>query len=416
MSSPSDNFVVNASQLSDIVKDWIDSAIESGTKNALEWLKQKLQEKIPNLDSDTVQSLASDISDYAEHISAFRKDLAQEASSGKSRQEWFYRTLKDIAGKSTDEELGQMLEAMGNGLLSQFEKTANEIISQSSDGPKIAQVTIFPDVPPKYGWNVESIKDRVFDISKVLTALTISGLSKIDSNSVANTGNVHFSDPEKFKDILLKDDQSKLIMAMIGALKEGVIKRVLILDIGESIHKDQNSHQPITESNVSHSTLPSQNIDLPLLAHISSQSVEFTKQCVSSENQPEKFMGGMLDSTMSSIAGIAKVILFKYGPILLQSLFTSGSFTSIIFKILLPILGKILLPIICKTLLPIIGNKISDLAVNTIIPKVGDMAKSLTHSIFSGILSKNNTIFNGIKSIVSTIATNSQLHDKILVD
>ena len=104
MSSPSENFVVNASQLSDIVKDWIDSAIESGTRNAQEWLKQKLQEKIPNLDSATTQSLASDISDYAKSISSFREDLdlAKVKHTGMSRQEWLYRKLKDIAGENAE--------------------------------------------------------------------------------------------------------------------------------------------------------------------------------------------------------------------------------------------------------------------------------------------------------------------------
>ncbi|MCR5219552.1 MAG: hypothetical protein K6E31_00955 [bacterium] len=396
MSSPSENFVVNASQLSDIVKDWIDSAIESGPRNALEWLQQKLQEKIPNLDSDTVQSLASDISDYAKSVSSFREDLDLTKAKyiSMSRQEWLYRKLKDIVGEKSEDAFGQILEKLGNGLLSQLEKTANEFGIVNG---KTTPLTIFPDnSPPPFGWNSDSIKARVFDISKVLTALTISGLSQIDNNSAENAETIHLSDPEKFKEILLKGDQSKLIMAMTGALKEGVIKRVLIFEIGESISKDQNSHQSNTASDAFHSTSPSQNTDLPSLVNISSQSVEFARQCVSSENQPEKFLDGMIDSAMSTIAGIAKVALVKYGPVLLQSLFASSPFASIICKLMLPIL--------CKTLLPMLGKNIVNLAVNTIIPKVGNMAKSFTQTMSNELFSKGIT-FCGIKNVVSSICS-----------
>ena len=113
MNSP-DNSIVNSSELSNIIKDWLDSAIENETKNAKVWIEQKLQEKIPNLDLVTAQSLASDISDYAESVSAFREDLAKASATGMSRKEWFYRKLKDIAGEKSEEDFGQMLEKLGN--------------------------------------------------------------------------------------------------------------------------------------------------------------------------------------------------------------------------------------------------------------------------------------------------------------
>ncbi len=381
MSSQSNNPIVNSSKLSSIIQDWLDSAIENETKNAKEWIEQKLQEKIPNLDLNTARSLASDISDYAKNISSFREDLTKEASAGMSRQEWLYRKLKDIAGEKSEEDFGQMLEKLGNGLLSQLEKTANEFGSQCSDGKKNALLTILPDnSPPTHGWNSESTKDRVFDISSVLATLTTSGLAKIDNSLTEKSETIRFSNPEKIKEALLKDDQSKLIMAITGALKEGVIKRVVILDIGNS--------------NISCSTLPSQNADLPSLVNISSQLVEIVKQLFSGEVSPENFISKIIDSTISSVVGIFKFVLSKYGSIIIKSLFTIICPSSLVWKIAFPLLGEILAPIL--------GKKIADLAIKIIIPNIGKIAKLFSYTVFKRLFSIG-TALSGIKSVATSI-------------
>ncbi len=382
MSSQSNNPIVNSSELSSIIQDWLDSAIENETKNAKEWIAQKLQEKIPDLSRDIAQSLASDISDYAESVSSFREDLAKAESAGMSRKEWLYRKLKEIIGEKSEEAFGQILEKLGNGLLSKLEKTVNEFGSQCSDGKKNALLTILPDnSPPTHGWNSESTKDRVFDISSVLAALTTSGLSSIDDSLTEKSETIRLSNSEKIKEALLKDDQSKLIMAITGALKEGTNKKILILDIGN----------PNAGSNSSTSTLPSPNADLPSLVNISSQLVEFFRQLLSGEVSPEKIIGRIIASAISAVVGIAKIGLSKYGLIILKSLFTVICPSSVIWKILFPILWEILAPTL--------GKSIANLAI-----KIGKTAKSFTHTIFNGLFSVG-TILNGIKNVASCICS-----------
>ena len=390
-----------------ILKNWLESYVQSKDKKDTEWITLELSKVLPDLDNKEAATIATDIVDYVDSIMAARADLQKSKDRGMSRKEWLYRKFEKSAKDFSENEFGDLVGSFGNGVLKEFQNSVNNFDMDEEKGKSTTparHLLIEPDVLPPQGWNDANIKDRIFDTSKVLNMLTVLGLSRLNE-SVQETGSGADVSPlaKEISEALLKGDASGAVKALTGALKEAHDKKILVLDSAFPVLKDAAIHpKSKLPPDISHDDSLIFKFDpaTPVLTSLSDMAVELirlTNKVASGEIKAEDALDVAADQAVSAAGGMAETVCAKYGS-------KAGKAIGAFLGGLISPAGAVIGANIGSRVGGFLGEKVAR-SVQAGLRKLGEKAKEIGHTVVEGVCSTGRAVVNGVKNVVSSIGS-----------
>ena len=110
--------VKNGAELKPIVADFVKGYVQNQDKTIKEWLRQKLQENLPEKTLEEIQNITDDIIFSLEVTEKKQQSLEEAINNGRSKESWFasetQKAVSAMSQKETVEYLSNLDEALNN--------------------------------------------------------------------------------------------------------------------------------------------------------------------------------------------------------------------------------------------------------------------------------------------------------------
>ena len=183
-----------------------------------DWLKNKLQEEIPDLSAEAGGKLAGEIIQGIADYDKTLDELNRAADLGQSKEEWFAERIGEACTDMPLNDAGSKIQKMENDLTVSNIRLMQKADIMQADGIN----TVEPD---SVEWNEYSIKDEVYKLAKQFGLSGMAVAANVVKDKVEGNENVDIS--EVVKDTLqggLKKDPQEVKAAVAGAVRAAAMK------------------------------------------------------------------------------------------------------------------------------------------------------------------------------------------------
>jgi len=112
-------------------EDFIEDYERNQDKDVKVWLSEKLTKELPEKNSEEINSLATEIVESVKTFEHEKSSLEEHVSTGRSKESWFAKKIKEITSAMSTEQTVQYLQSLDNAINTANEALTRTIITQS---------------------------------------------------------------------------------------------------------------------------------------------------------------------------------------------------------------------------------------------------------------------------------------------